>query len=138
MLLEGPIIYFWLQRIQPRIAPISTKTNWAKFSSLSFKVVIEAILFTPFYYTIYIHSVGFMNGKSLPECTQDFKNQFWDIYLIDIRIWPFLQFINFGLVPIRFQAVFVYIASIFWDSFLSYQSYENLRKSKEIEDDLNL
>lgn len=44
---------------------------------------------------------------------------FWETYLADCVVWPPLQLINFSLVPLRYQVLYVNSANLFWNAFLS-------------------
>eukprot|EP01034_Spumella_vulgaris_P021889 gene21889-27966_t len=47
------------------------------------------------------------------------KEVYLETYLADCIVWPPLQLINFTFIPLRFQFLFVNIANIGWNTFLS-------------------
>ena len=47
------------------------------------------------------------------------KEVYLETYLYDCIVWPPLQLINFTFIPLRFQFLFVNIANIGWNTFLS-------------------
>lgn len=47
------------------------------------------------------------------------KEVYLDTYLADCAVWPPLQLINFTFIPLRFQFLFVNVANLAWNTFLS-------------------
>jgi hypothetical protein len=47
------------------------------------------------------------------------KEVYWTTYFTDCLVWPPLQLINFTFVPLRFQFLFVNVANLAWNTFLS-------------------
>jgi len=43
-------------------------------------------------------------------------------YAVDWCAWPFLQLINFSLVPLRYQVLYVNVCNLFWNTFLSFMA----------------
>lgn len=43
-------------------------------------------------------------------------------YLADCAVWPVLQYVNFSYVPVQYQTLFVNIANLGWNTFLSLQA----------------
>lgn len=47
------------------------------------------------------------------------RDVYLQTYIADCMVWPPLQLINFTFVPVRFQFLFVNVASLAWNTFLS-------------------
>lgn len=50
------------------------------------------------------------------------KDVFWKTYMTDCLVWPPLQLINFTFVPLKFQFLFVNMANLAWNTFLSWMA----------------
>lgn len=50
---------------------------------------------------------------------QHTKDVYVQTYITDCLVWPPLQLINFTFVPVRFQFLFVNVANLAWNTFLS-------------------
>jgi hypothetical protein len=50
------------------------------------------------------------------------KQVYLETYLADCIVWPPLQLINFTFIPLRFQFLFVNVANIGWNTFLSFMA----------------
>ena len=47
------------------------------------------------------------------------KEVYWQTFLADCVVWPPLQFFNFTFVPLRYQVLYVNVANLGWNTFLS-------------------
>ena len=47
------------------------------------------------------------------------KQSFLPVYLMDCCVWPWVQIVNFSLVPAHMQTPVVSLVSVFWSAFLS-------------------
>jgi hypothetical protein len=47
------------------------------------------------------------------------KEVYWNTYITDCLVWPPLQLINFTFVPVKFQFLYVNVANLAWNTFLS-------------------
>jgi len=50
------------------------------------------------------------------------KKVYWPTYLADWLVWPPLQLINFSLVPLRYQVLYVNACNLLWNTFLSFMA----------------
>ncbi|RYH17874.1 Mpv17/PMP22 family protein [archaeon] len=47
------------------------------------------------------------------------KEVYVETFLADCAVWPLLQLINFTFIPVKFQFLFVNVANLAWNTFLS-------------------
>eukprot|EP01039_Chlorochromonas_danica_P003101 gene3101-3395_t len=70
-----------------------------------------------------------VNGLSWSEIWQrtwaHTKAVYWTTYLTDCAVWPPLQLVNFTFVPLRFQFLYVNVANLAWNTFLSLMANKN-------------
>jgi len=60
--------------------------------------------------------------KHFKEAWQHTKDVYLLTYAIDWCAWPILQLVNFSLVPLRYQVLYVNICNLFWNTFLSFMA----------------
>lgn len=52
------------------------------------------------------------------------REVYWTTYVTDCLVWPPLQLINFSFIPVRFQFLYVNVANLAWNTFLSLMANE--------------
>jgi len=50
------------------------------------------------------------------------KAVYVETYIADCVVWPPLQLINFSFVPLKYQVLYVNVANLFWNTFLSFMA----------------
>ncbi|KAL7640809.1 UNVERIFIED_CONTAM: hypothetical protein RMT77_009094 [Armadillidium vulgare] len=113
---QGPphhYFYTWLDKVLPR----KTAKTVVK------KILIDQIVAAPFFAITFFVGAGLLEGKSLRESYDEFKQKFPAVYLFDWCIWPPTQAINFYYVPTQYRVLYVNMITIIWDIFLSYMKH---------------
>jgi len=60
-------------------------------------------------------------GDSISEI----NDKLWPTLVANWKVWPLLQLINFALVPIKLQVLYVNFFGVFWNTYLSFQKFVN-------------
>uniref|UniRef100_A0A914CYS6 Mitochondrial inner membrane protein Mpv17 n=1 Tax=Acrobeloides nanus TaxID=290746 RepID=A0A914CYS6_9BILA len=107
----APVLNRWyrvLQRIggPPKLVPLK-------------QVLIDQTLFAPWFTATVITSLRLLEGFSLEESWEKMRQDYWSIYKRAIFYWPCVQLFNFYLMPVHFQVIWVQLAGLFWNVFLS-------------------
>jgi protein Mpv17 len=50
---------------------------------------------------------------------QKVREVYVETFVMDCIVWPPLQLINFTFIPVRFQFLYVNVANLAWNTFLS-------------------
>jgi len=61
-------------------------------------------------------------AKHIKEAWEHTKEVYLLTYAVDWCAWPFLQLINFSLVPLKYQVLYVNVCNLFWNTFLSFMA----------------
>ena len=84
--------------------------------------------------TMFVGSMGLMEGKSGGELSEKFQHMFWRTslspsipYHADMiaamvanwKVWPIIQAVNFSVIPFQYRLPFQSTCSIGWNLFLS-------------------
>eukprot|EP01137_Pigoraptor_chileana_P030047 Opistho-2@16118 len=84
------------------------------------KVALEQFgYWSPFILSVYITSMGLMEGLSVTEATRRLRERFWPTMKANWVVWPAVGIINFRFVPVAHQLNFVLIVSLGWAAYLS-------------------
>lgn len=60
--------------------------------------------------------------ESTAHAWEHTKEVFVPTYVADCAIWPFLQYVNFKFVPLHYQALYVNVCNLGWNTFLSFMA----------------
>jgi protein Mpv17 len=90
------------------------------------RVAIDQIFFAPFFSASVIYNLRLLEGYGIKESWNKLLADYWGIYQHSMKFWPCVQIFNFYFLPLNFRVVFVQIAALFWNTFLSYKTQTKL------------
>ncbi|KAL9648444.1 hypothetical protein ABK040_014064 [Willaertia magna] len=136
----APISHLWYLNLDKRI--IVTKRN--KFKQISKKVLLDEFVFTPivllaFFSTLttFEHLMNKYEKKKNEEeiktidndlfykITHKLKDDYVNTFLVDMAVWPPLQYFNFYFIPGVYRVLYINVCCIFWNAFLSMQQHKH-------------
>ncbi|TQN74430.1 Protein sym-1 [Colletotrichum shisoi] len=103
-------------------------TNWFKFlqhnvvlknknAEILARVAVDQGVFAPVMISVFLSSMATLEGSSVQEkLEKNYKTALTSNYML----WPFVQIVNFKLVPLHHRLLFVNVISIGWNSYLSF------------------
>ncbi|XP_028669931.1 mpv17-like protein [Erpetoichthys calabaricus] len=101
---------------------------WMRFLERSFpgraasvilkKVLLDVTVGGPLAISAFYTGVSLMEGKKDP--LQDCQEKFWNTYKTGFMYWPFMQTLNFLLVPLYLRTMFTGCAVFLWATFLCF------------------
>lgn len=117
-LLIGPIGHVWYRFLD------STFPGNSKMTVLK-KLALEQALVSPSLLLGFFIGMGTLEGKSLKLCIDEIKEKFVFVYLVDCLFWPPVQAVNFYFLPSRYRVLYVSLALLIWNVFLSYIKHKD-------------
>jgi len=114
----APVLHNWygiLERFFPQQGVKSTLL----------KVSFDQTFFASFMIASFMIGLSALNGESFEKGFSKFKEHYWEAILVNWKIWPLVMVLNFRLVPLQFQVLFVNFVAIFWNAYLSYVTNSN-------------
>ncbi|GAB6030843.1 hypothetical protein CHUAL_007680 [Chamberlinius hualienensis] len=108
----GPLCHTWYRFLDRRL-PAKTLKTVVK------KVAADQMVAAPVLNLVFFVGMGVMEQKSWTECKHELKEKFLFVYLMDWLFWPPVQALNFYMVPPAFRVLYVNVALLLWDIFLS-------------------
>ncbi|XP_061396679.1 mpv17-like protein [Musca vetustissima] len=120
MLFVGPVLKFWFGLLDRQIRGRQGVQRALK------KMAVDQVIMAPSLNLAIASMVGLINNEKPQEIAERIKTQYPDIMKTNYMIWPAVQILNFGLVPLRYQVVFVQTIAVFWNCFVSQMLNEKL------------
>ena len=96
---------------------VSTKTTPL---AILLKVTVDQTLFAPFFLTYVFITLPLMEGKTLEDGKKSVKEKMWPSLLVNWKIWPLVQFLNFSLIPVRYHLLVVNSVAVWWNAYISW------------------
>ena len=91
------------------------------------KVALDQGLFAPAFLVLFYGSLGLLERSPMTKTVARLKSEFIPNMAVNYSVWPAIQFINFYYIrKPKYNILFVNVASIFWNSFLSWAAHRNV------------
>ena len=78
------------------------------------KMALDQLLFAPAHTWYYMHAAGFLEGRSWDETTLKISRELWPLLLVNWKVWPLVQILNFKFVAPQLRVLTLNISGMFW------------------------
>ena len=119
----GPIQRTWFLTLE-RFIPPTSKIQIVK------KLIVDQAIYGPFIIFFFYTLSGTLAGKELLEIKLLLQERYVKTIFTAYKVWPFVQAVNFSLVPLQHRANFVQLVSLCWNMYLSWMSNKPVLSEK--------
>ncbi|KAF2470522.1 uncharacterized protein BDR25DRAFT_303967 [Lindgomyces ingoldianus] len=91
----------------------------SKILSLTTKVIVNQILFTPIFNSYFFGMQSLLTGSTLPEIWERIQHTVPVSWVNSCKIWPAVTAFSFTFIPIQFRSIFGGVIAIGWQTYLS-------------------
>ncbi|KAL5278413.1 MPV17.2 family protein [Megaselia abdita] len=110
----GPLLRYWFIKLDKIVSK-----NQSVLKRTTKKVFLDQIIVDPPFLAVFTVILSAVQGMNTAQIKDRLSNDFIDVLKTNLMIWPAAQFINFALIPLRYQVIFVEFIAIFWNAYLS-------------------
>lgn len=107
-------------------------TNWYRFLDkrigsggkiVAFKkVFVDQTLMAPVVIAGFLTIVGLLQKHNLKAVKEELSDNYVDVLLMNYRVWPMVQAINFYFIPLQYQVLYVQSFALAWNTYLCYKT----------------
>ncbi|KAL7470166.1 hypothetical protein ACHAXS_010409 [Conticribra weissflogii] len=116
---HGPLSHVWYDVSEDFFENVLKLTQWWSFIP---KVVIDQILWGPFWNNTYIVLLGIMQFQKPSQVWADIKRTTIPLVISGLKLWPLAHCITYGLVPVENRLLWVDAVEIIWVTILATQA----------------
>lgn len=99
---------------------LSQSFNYSsKMLSLTTKVVVNQLLFTPIFNSYFFGMQTLLAGASFDEIVERIKNTVPTSWINSCKVWPAVTAFSFTYIPIQYRSIFGGVIAIGWQTYLS-------------------
>ncbi|RXN32544.1 mpv17 [Labeo rohita] len=108
---HGNFNFFWMRFLERRFPGNALRTVLRK-------LLLDQTVAAPLAISAFYTGVSLVEGRD--EILQDWKEKFLNTYKTGLTYWPFMQFLNFALVPPLIRTAFTGCCGFVWATFLCF------------------
>lgn len=116
-LVLGPPHHFYYIGIAKKWPQRTTKI-------ILWKIMLDQFVVSPLCIVAFFLGLNALEMKPLKEVVSELKSKFYTVYLVDWIIWPPTQYLNFYLVPVKYQVLYINAVTMLYNVFLSFMKYK--------------
>ena len=118
LLITGPVLHWWYGLLEN----IVRKLGYIGHTKTFVKLLFDRLVFGPPFVLLTVIFIQFLQTLSIDKTIQYIKTNYLSVLRINESVWTIAQALNFEVIPIDFQVLFVNAISIGWNTYLSIAS----------------
>jgi len=120
LFIRGPFVHYWFLVMEEIFARLGYGSKKAANSTpvVLGKVFLDQTTFSPAYNLFYFYVIGLMEGRSLQFIHDKISREFLLVMMMNYRVWPLVNVLNFKYVPPNLRVLFGNIVGIFWTAYV--------------------
>ena len=120
----GPIFHVWYSTLDKRFVHKSPGNAMRKMT-------VDQSILAPVFLVLFYGAVGIVERRTIKQISDKIYEEFYPNMVVNYKVWPAVQFLNFYLFPAHLRVLVVNIVSLFWNTYLAWTSHKELGHSAE-------
>lgn len=116
----GPLHHYYYEYLDKVLPKANLKTVFLK-------IACDQAFASPLTLISFFYGMGFLEHKTLQDSTAEIKKKLMYAYTADCMYWPPVQFINFYFLPTHYRVIYINVATMIFNIFLSYMKHYDQR-----------
>lgn len=105
----------------------SRVTATSRLGRTAQKVFIDQAVFAPIFLACLLSLIGFSQHQDIDKVKDKLRNDYTDILMANYSVWPWVQIINFSIIPLNYQVLLTQTVAVFWNIYFSWRTNLNER-----------
>ncbi|KAJ1818239.1 hypothetical protein LPJ60_004425 [Coemansia sp. RSA 2675] len=119
----APVFHKWYSFINTRI-PLPPKGRLFALG-LAKRVATDQLVFAPVGIAGFFVAMNFMEGRNWESARLRLREYYLPTMAANYAVWPAVQTVNFGWIPMLYRVPFCSVVSIFWNAFISWANAQS-------------
>lgn len=94
------------------------------------KMFVDQVVFAPFFLGCLLAIIGYSQCQDVEKVKEKLRNDYKDILLANYSVWPWVQIINFSIIPLNYQVLLTQTVAVFWNIYFSWRT--NLKERQHL------
>ena len=118
LVVTGPVLHLWYGLLERVVSRLLDNSRLWKLKTL-FKLAIDRLLFGPPFVFLTVVFLQFLQTLSTHRTIEYIRRSYFPVLVMNQKVWTIAQAINFAVIPIDLQVLFVNAVAIGWNTYLS-------------------
>jgi hypothetical protein len=115
LLVTGPVLHWWYGLLEK----IVRNMGYIGHTKTLVKLLLDRVIFGPPFVLLTVIFIQYLQNFSIEKTIKYIQNSYFDVLRINETVWTVAQTMNFEVIPVEFQVLFVNAVSIGWNTYLS-------------------
>lgn len=86
------------------------------------KVFIDQVVFAPIFLAILLSMIGYSQHQDVEKVKEKLRHDYTDILVANYSVWPWVQIVNFSIIPLNYQVLLTQTVAVFWNIYFSWRT----------------
>ncbi|GJP29639.1 hypothetical protein CLOM_g19274 [Closterium sp. NIES-68] len=119
----GPLGHYWYEGLESFVRTrMGLRPSTMRF--VAAKLFLDTFVFGPVHLAAFFTYTGLVAGHSLAQVRRDLARDFVPGFLTEATVWPVIQTVNFKVVPVQHQLLFVNFFCLLDSAWLSWLKHQ--------------